>query len=213
LVRLSSESAWAGDLRRNKQRVQGMQVHIPLVAEHNIISRMMEATRRLTRQVRGSGQGFNGQDTVIDFLCMYVDRCHHVKEEEILFHHLEKKKIHEGDRKTMEELIQEHVFIMKSTGEIMSARAEAGSRGAEEIVDQRLRILSGYYLEHIRKENETFFPRVLKYFSYYEQNSILQEFWRFNEKIPLEKYHAALHKMETLTGMASYPSMRLFQSV
>lgn len=213
MVRLGSESIWAGDLRRKKQWVHGMQVHTPLMAEHNIISRMMEATKRLTGQVRGSGQGFNGQDTVIDFLCMYVDRCHHVKEEEILFHHLEKKKIHECDQKTMEELIQEHVFIMKSTGEIMSARSEAGSRGDGEIVERKLEILSACYLEHIRKENETFFPRVLKYFSYYEQNSILQEFWRFNEKIPLEKYHAALHKMEALTGTASYPSMRLFHSV
>ncbi|RJR54769.1 MAG: hemerythrin domain-containing protein [Desulfobacteraceae bacterium] len=190
-----------------------MQVHTPLVAEHKIIRRMMEAIGKWTEQVRGSGKGFNGHsDTVIDFLCMYVDRCHHVKEEEIFFHHLDKKKILEGDRKTMEELIQEHVFIMKSTGEIMSARSEAGSRGDGEIVERRLRILSGYYLEHIRKENETFFPRVPKYFSYYEQNSILQEFWRFNEKIPLEKYHAALHKMETLTGMASYPSIGLIQS-
>lgn len=192
-----------------------MQVHSPLLTEHAVIRRMMDVIDKFRCPIRGAGQWIEVHlDSIMDFLCMYVDRCHHAKEEDIFLHHLEKKEIHESDRKVMEELLQGHVFIMKSVGEIIDAQSSllSGDEAAGAAIDEKFGILTASYVAHMKMENEIFFPKVLKYFSYQEQNSVLHEFWRFNEKIPLEKYHATLHQLEALTGTASHPSIRLFHS-
>lgn len=193
-----------------------MPVLTPLMAEHAVILRMMEVVRKIMEGMPESNREVHRRlDNVIEFLCMYVDRCHHAKEEDIFFSHCEKKGIPETDRNVMTELIEEHIFIMKTVGELIDARREHGNsfRSAEEIGRNKLALLTSLFPEHMRKENEIFFPKALKYFSPYEQYSILREFWRFNERMPMEKYHALLQQLEVYAGRASHSSMRLSHSL
>jgi len=193
-----------------------MQVLTPLMAEHGVILRMIEVIRKILEVMRDSKQEVHmSLDNVIEFLCMYVDRCHHAKEEDIFFSRCEKKGIHETDRKVMTELIDEHILIMKTVGELIMAKRERaeGYQFDGEIPGKKLELLITFFPEHIRKENEIFFPKVLKYFCHDEQYSIMREFWRFNERMPMEKYHALLHQLEAISGRASHPSIRLAHSL
>jgi hemerythrin-like domain-containing protein len=207
-------------LRRFYESSQGaggaMQVYSPLVVEHDVILRMTEAIKKLLECMRESQEEIQVNfDNVIEFLCMYVDRCHHVKEEDIFFHHCDKKGIQGTDKKIMEELVAEHAWIMRTVGELIRERQEYGEayRLARENVESKLSIVSTYYPEHMRKENEIFFPRVLKYFSHDEQYSILRQFWKFNEKILFEKYYAILDRLEARTVGTTYPPIRLSGSL
>ena len=99
-----------------------MQIHAFLMVEHSVIGRMIEVIKSLIETMQGSRQARPLRlDNVIDFLCMYADRCHHVKEEDIFFYRCDKKGMHETDKKIMAELIEEHIFIMKTVGEIIDA--------------------------------------------------------------------------------------------
>jgi hemerythrin-like domain-containing protein len=185
-----------------------MRVYIPLVAEHDVILRMTEVIKKLPECMRESRKEIPVNfDNVIDFLCMYVDRCHHVKEEDIFFRHCEKKGIQGTDKKIMEELIEEHIVIMRTVGELTGAREKhsKGYRSAGETLERTLEMLTTYYLKHMRKENEIFFPKAFKYFSLEEEYSMLREFWKFNEKILFEKYYAILDRLEKFTGGTTYP--------
>ena len=193
-----------------------MRVYTPLVAEHDVILRMTEVIRKLIERTPESQEGSQVNfDNVIDFLCMYVDRCHHAKEEDIFFCHCEKKGINGIDKKIMQGLTDEHVFIMRTVGEIIEARRTKanGYRSTRETLESKLERLATYYPEHMRKEKEVFFPIALKYFSREEQYSILREFWKFNEKVLFEKYYAILDRLETLTGSTTDPSIRLSRSL
>ncbi len=55
-------------------------------------------------------------DSAVDFISVYADRCHHGKEEEILFRDLAKKKMNEEDTRIMNELIEEHIWGRKTRG-------------------------------------------------------------------------------------------------
>jgi len=193
-----------------------MRVYIPLVAEHDVILRMTEVIKKLPACMRESREEIPVNfDNVIDFLCMYVDRGHHAKEEDIFFHHCEKKEIQGTDRKIMKELIEEHIIIMRTVGELTDAweKHSKGDRSTGETLERTLEMLATYYLKHMRKENEIFFPKALKYFSLKEEYSMLREFWKFNEKILFQKYYAILDRLEALTVGTFHPSICLSHSL
>jgi len=58
----------------------------------------------------------------------------------------------------------------------------------------RLTTLVEFYLEHIRREDEAFFPDTEKYFTRAELDAMLQEFWEFDKKMIHEKYKAVVEQ-------------------
>lgn len=48
-------------------------------------------------------------EQAVDFILTFADRCHHDKEEDILFRELKSKNLSEPNRMIMNELIEEHV--------------------------------------------------------------------------------------------------------
>ena len=129
-------------------------------------------------------------DTVVDFIRTYADRTHHGKEEDILFKELEKKKLSDTDFKSMQDLIEEHIFARKTVKELVDAKMkyiDGDSKSIDEII-AKLEFLINFYPEHIRKEDEVFFPEIEKYFSFEELEKMLEEFRSFDQKMIHEKY-------------------------
>ena len=98
-----------------------------LMKEHRLTEDMMELVVAEKERVRTSGRidlSFIGK--MVDFIRVYVDQCHHGKEEDILFAALKNKKIAAEHRKIMEELIEEHKQARSVIGSIV---ATAGNDG------------------------------------------------------------------------------------
>lgn len=169
----------------------------PLMIEHRLIERVIEDLGvELSRLRSGHAPDPSYLSTVIDFLRTYADRTHHGKEEDILFRDLAKKNMSDEDKRGMQELVDEHVFARKNVAELVQAKNDfvAGRKEALDIVLDRLKILVEFYPEHIRREDEVFFPDTERYFTKPELDAMLVEFWEFDKKMIHEKYKAVVEQ-------------------
>ena len=172
-----------------------MQARGPLMVEHRLIERMISLVQRtleLARQIQSIDPYF--VDAAADFVRMYADRTHHGKEEGILFRDLAKKDLSSEDQRVMDELIQEHIFARQTTKALVEANARyrKGEATALAEVTLRLETLVAFYPQHIRKEDQVFFPAARAYSSEQEEQAMLAEFWEFDRKMIHEKYRAVV---------------------
>ena len=77
----------------------------------------------------------------------------------ILFRALEAKKLSDGHRRTMRELVEEHVRARGMVGRLLAAREEwlKGDKAVLGVVREMLLGLSEFYPAHIEKEDRRFF--------------------------------------------------------
>ncbi|MBN2025691.1 MAG: hemerythrin domain-containing protein [Actinobacteria bacterium] len=163
----------------------------PLMIEHRLIERMIPLLENQLEDIRESG-GVDPVfiDNAVDFFRTYADRTHHGKEEDILFRDLAAKEINLEDRRTMDELVEEHVHARETVGGLLRAKGAfvAGDTDALETVVEHLEELARFYPGHIEKEDRHFFIPCMDYFSREEQDGMLQEFFEFDRDMIHEKY-------------------------
>lgn len=170
-----------------------------LMEEHRLIERMMALMAREARKIEKekiADLPFIAR--AVDFIRMYADKTHHNKEESILFREAAKKVLAPDHRALLQELLAEHDFGRKTVGELIEAREGAGrgEQGALATILGRLNALTGLYREHIRKEDQVFFPAVLGYFSALEQEAMIREFWEADRKMIHMVYQAVVQGLE-----------------
>lgn len=94
-----------------------------LMAEHRLIERMIEILKIEIKNIENIHDFHpNFIDNTVDFIKTYADQTHHGKEEDILFRELQKKDISKDHKKIMNELIEEHIFGRRTTGELIEAK-------------------------------------------------------------------------------------------
>jgi len=177
-----------------------MQARGPLMIEHRLIERMLGVVQRTLDSVAVSHSiDPYFVDTAVDFVRVYADRTHHGKEEDILFRDLRGKDLSAQDLRIMNELIEEHIFGRTTTGTLVQAneRYRRGDVSAFVEVAACLRTLVGFYPNHIRKEDEVFFPASRLYFSEEEDRAMVAEFGEFDRKMIHEKYTTLVRRLET----------------
>ncbi|WXG46674.1 MAG: hemerythrin domain-containing protein [Candidatus Atabeyarchaeum deiterrae] len=169
----------------------------PLMVEHRLIERMIAVVKEELNKIK-EGKKVDSVfiDTYVDFLRTYADRCHHGKEEDILFRDLGKKNLSQEHKKTMDELVDEHKFARKTVGALVNAKERylLGSSDALNNVTSNLRTLIEFYPKHIEKEDKHFFFPILDYFTKQEQDAMLQEFWEFDRRLIHEKYQKVVEQ-------------------
>jgi hemerythrin-like domain-containing protein len=163
----------------------------PLMIEHRLIERMVklmaEEVPRMEEK-RGVNIGFLSE--AIDFIRTYADRCHHGKEEDILFRDLAAKPLSAEHKKVMNELLEEHISARKMVGRLVDAKeryARTQKDGFQEMITC-VRELVEFYPAHIEKEDKRFFLPIMNYFTREEKDAMLQEFWAFDKNLIHEKY-------------------------
>jgi hemerythrin-like domain-containing protein len=171
----------------------------PLMIEHRLIERMVGV-------LRGEMQGIEKKNEVhaelidsgVDFFRTYADRCHHGKEEDILFRDLAKKRLSPEHKKIMEELIEEHRFGRETVRQLLSAKERyvKGEAKARKEIIGILKKLVGFYPVHIEKEDKHFFLPCMDYFSREERDAMLQECWNFDKQLIHEKYRQLVEQFE-----------------
>ena len=177
----------------------------PLMREHRLIERMTEVIKsELTKMRERTEADPSIIDGAVDFFRTYADRCHHGKEEHILFKELAAKQLSEDDRKIMDELIEEHGYARKVVGKLSEAKTRfvQGNEGVLDDIEAALRELIQFYPKHIEKEDKHFFYPCMEYFATMELDAILQSFWEFDRNMIHEKYERMVtdreKKMDTI---------------
>ncbi len=171
----------------------------PLMIEHRLIERMI-------KQLMEKSQSFQKEkeidilfiDKAVDFIRMYADRCHHGKEEDILFRDLAKKQLQPEHKKIMDELVKEHIYARNTTKSLVSAKDKYIQQAKTELFDivKLMAELADFYPKHIEKEDKHFFLPCMNYFSKEEQAAMLNEFWEFDRKLVHEKYRVIVEEIE-----------------
>jgi len=178
----------------------------PLMIEHRLIERMIHLMRCELQRIKDNVEvdlefAFVDPvfiDTAVDFIRTYADRCHHGKEEDILFAALKKKDLAAEHLQTMEELIQEHIQARETTAALFKAKEGylLQKDGALEELLKNLETLVNFYPQHIAKEDKHFFIPCMAYFSDAEKAEMLQEMYEFDRQMIHEKYRGVVAGIE-----------------
>lgn len=171
----------------------------PLMIEHRLIERMVKVMKNTVDLMDTTGKaGLEFIDEAVDFIRTYADKCHHGKEEDILFRLLAERKISDDHRKTMEALIEDHVRARQMTSELAAAKERYVPGEAETLNDMKAIIndLAAFYPGHIEKEDRHFFIPCMGYFTAIEQDDMLERFWEFDRVLIHQKYRSVVEKLE-----------------
>lgn len=170
-----------------------------LMIEHRLIERMVYLLKRETARIEAGGS-INPDfiSITIDFFRSYADRCHHGKEEDILFKDLDARKLSGEHRQIMSELLQDHADARALVRQLDDAKEKYLKKdtGAIKGIKEYSKRLVELYIAHIEKEDKKFFIPSMIYFTKQEQDDMLNRFWDFDRGLIHEKYKKILDYLD-----------------
>jgi hemerythrin-like domain-containing protein len=158
----------------------------PLMIEHRFIERMIQIMKVQLEKIQTESKADSGQiERIIHFIKGYADRCHHGKEEEILFRELGRKNLSPEHKRIMQELIEDHKLGRKITMSLLEAnqKYQQGEVGALSVIADGFRSLIEFYPKHIQKEDRHFFIPVMGYFSREEKEAMIQKGYESDSRL------------------------------
>jgi hemerythrin-like domain-containing protein len=170
-----------------------------MMIEHRLIERMIALMEQEIQSAETSKRvDPRFIDTAAQFIRTYADRCHHGKEEDILFRELRKKPLSDEHARILDELVEEHQWGRETTAALVDAneRYASGDSGAlSEILDGTSRLVT-FYPKHIEKEDKHFFLPAMKYFSEDEKQAMLKEGHEFDSTLMHREYADMISGLE-----------------
>jgi hemerythrin-like domain-containing protein len=160
--------------------------------EHDAVLKMLDASEQAAQKLEQGGQVRpEALSDLLDFFKTFADKCHHSKEEELLFPLLESKGIpREGGPVGV--MLHEHDEGRALIREMAGAAAAISS--GEEHASLRWAGASRAYVQllraHIYKENNILFPMAERILSSQEQETLAERF----EQLEVEKMGAGTHQ-------------------
>lgn len=171
----------------------------PLMIEHRLIERVIRIVKELLEIIQAEKKEDPAQvERIIHFIRAYADRCHHGKEEEILFRELDRKSISPEHKRMMEELLEGHELARKLTLSLADAnqRYQKGESGALSVIADGLKSLVDFYPQHIQKEDRHFFIPVMDYFSRGEKEAMIREGYESDSQLLHQEYEDLVKSFE-----------------
>ena len=160
--------------------------------EHEFILKVLDAADEVVRRLQG-GRAVAPQmlDDILEFLRLFADRCHHGKEEDLLFPLLEAKGV-PRDGGPIGVMLSEHDegralirAMAEAAREYRTNPAGAGPRWARDAA-----AYSTLLRQHIGKENDILFVIAERMLSPDEQARLAADF----ERVEVEKMGAGTHE-------------------
>jgi hemerythrin-like domain-containing protein len=173
-----------------------------LMIEHRLIERMLSNVEaRLKGWESGERLDLPFLETTVDFVRTYADRCHHGKEEDILFKELLAKDLPSDIAEATRRLTAEHAWARETLGGMEQAVRSyaAGDVAAASLVTGALRALLDFYPVHIRFEDKEYFKPAMSFFTREEQDAMLAEFREFDRLLIHEHYRRVVERLEATT--------------
>jgi rubredoxin/hemerythrin-like domain-containing protein len=167
--------------------------------EHRLIERMVNViNKELNKINKQEDLDHKFVDVAVDFFKTYADKCHHGKEEDILFKKLKTKNLVQEHLKTINELINEHAYARKVVTKLKKANQLYANRNGDVLneIKSLLEEIVTIYPKHIEKEDKHFFYPSMDYFSKNEKDVMLDDFLNFDRKMIHEKYEVIVAEKE-----------------
>jgi hemerythrin-like domain-containing protein len=175
-----------------------------LKKEHEAVLRMLDIMNAVALKLENGENVETGDfDAMLNFLRVFVDKCHHGKEENILFPKLVDSGIpNEGGPIGM--MLYEHTngreFIRGFAEGI--ARYKEGDKGAISLITGNIRGYGELLTSHIFKENNILYEMADMHLSDQEQKELLARFEQLEEEVigqgKHEEFHKSLDKLSQL---------------
>ena len=165
---------------------------LDLIEEHSGIMLMLSIMGKVSEKLN-AGEVVEKEDLnkILEFLSNFADKCHHGKEEDMLFPELFKNPANQG---LVAELIDEHTTAreyIKNITEAMENYATGTSEAATVAENMEKYIL--LLTEHVRKENSDLFPAANKELSEETQKDMVEQFEKFEHDVIGEGKHEEYH--------------------
>lgn len=180
----------------------------PLMHEHRVIERIVPVLASQLESIETEGRvDPDVLARATDFLRTYADRCHHGKEEDLLFRRLVHKPMDEEFGQLMGRLIDEHALARAYTRKLIQSnrRYADGELHALDVVGSALRGLINLYPQHIATEDRRFFKRAMEYFGEDEKADLLREYEEFDRALVHDYYRAVVDDLERVAAAPVFP--------
>jgi indolepyruvate ferredoxin oxidoreductase, beta subunit len=187
---------------RGMKMIQVMGPIEELRQEHGAVMKVFSILQEISGKLeKRESQALDAFRRVLEFLQVFVDQCHHAKEEEFLFPAL--KKAQSRNRSLIEELVSEHeqgrimIRAMKASVGENNRKQDASLGALVGTIEEYLRI----FRNHIRKENSLLFPEARDLLPAINQERMSLEFQKLEQERIGEGRHQSFHRMiEELGG-------------
>lgn len=180
-----------------------MKPYGPLMFEHRIIEQIPKLIKKELVKVEKEGLiDPHFIDVTVGFLRNYADKCHHGKEEEILFRALESKQLSAGHKATLKRLLDDHVKARATVRSLIEAKEKYvnGDKRTLNAITKALEALAELYPAHITVEDKEFFIPVMGYFSREEQDEMVRQFLEFDRNIIHKEYKKIVDELRKMIG-------------
>jgi hemerythrin-like domain-containing protein len=171
----------------------------PLMIEHRLIGRVIQVINDLLATIQAEKKEDPAAvEKIIHFIRAYADRCHHGKEEGILFQELGRKSLSPEHKLMIEELVKDHELARKITLSLVEYNTayQAGQASALGDIALCLRMLIEFYPHHIEKEDKQFFIPVMDYFSQDEKEAMIRAGYEADSRLLHEEYADLVKTLE-----------------
>ena len=166
--------------------------------EHDAVRLTLKVLDRICQEIELSGKLDKAQhvDHLLEFFTVFVDKCHHGKEEELLFPALEQIGVNR-DNGPIGVMLREHQLGRESVQKMKAAFSQFKTGSVSAAVDftRNARDYISLLDQHIEKENNVLFPLAEKQLSEAKLAELLKGFEKIEaDKIGVGK-HEEFHKM------------------
>jgi len=163
-----------------------------LKEEHQAIKLMLRISERVCEKLE-SGEKVNPEhlEQIVEFIKLFADKCHHGKEEDLLFVAMEEAGIPKKGG-PIGVMLTEHDMgrgYVKGMSEAV-AKYKAGDRKASSAIVGNARKYIILLTQHIDKEDNILYPMADMHLSEERQEELLEEF----ERVEREKIGAGKHE-------------------
>lgn len=177
--------------------VEAMMPTEPLMAEHLLIQRMLKILDMASyRLATGEDINFMVFENISFFARNFADRCHHGKEEEVLFKFLEKHGVLR-DEGLISIMLLEH----KRGREYVETLQQATHRLEDDdrLAAQQIRDVAEHYMrlieDHIDKEQSVLFPMAERLLTEDEKRRTMEEFEALERERIGRHMHEQCHRI------------------
>jgi hemerythrin-like domain-containing protein len=166
-----------------------------LKQEHQTILLVISVAEREVGKIGRTGK-VDGEkvNKIIDFLRNFADRCHHAKEENILFVRMQEKGM-PADSGPIFVMLREHEENRKNVAAMAEAlqKAIAGEESAVAAVKDNLTAYAVRLKAHIDKEDNVLYPMADRMFSDDDQRKLAEAFDKVEKEEVGEGVHEKYH--------------------
>lgn len=177
-----------------------MQATETLKEEHRVIERYLAVLEKIVEKSKIDQADITDLEQILDFIQTFADRCHHGKEEKVLFPTLEQRGIpKEGGPIGM--MLLEHEEGRKYVAGLAKALEDfKNGQDAGAQIRENAKNYIGFLRNHIPKEDDILYPIGEEVLSQADDQKLIADFERIEkERIGSgvhEKFHTLLEELE-----------------